>query len=723
MSFENPYIAGSSVGGTPAFIGRNDILRDVQQVLRHSKENAILLYGQRRIGKTSVLQELEAKLPQEGAYHPIFFDLLGKAHQSLEEVLHELADTISEALGKGKANLGNDPKTKFRHVWLPNLLNQLDTKSLVLLFDEFDVLDDSASSKQTSNDFFHYLRELLTTSNSKRLYFVFVIGRNIDDMNNIALAFFKGIRTKRVSLLEHDDTVKLIRLSVENKSLQWSKEVIEQVWELTNGHPYLTQCLCSHVWENLYDDEPNDPPIVTSKNIEAVIPKTLESSLSALEWLWGGLPPAERIVISALAGAGAKAVISAEQLKELLYKSGVQVVLSELETAPKLLQEWDLIEPVQKEHPENGYRLRVELLRRWIAEKKPLTQVQRELDRIEPVAEGYYQEGKTSYSNNKLTEALESLRLAIKKNPNHVGANQLLADILRVQGHLIEAHKILEWLYKYQPGAAYDRLIQILLDLAAQKGKQHKWITALPQPVSVLLTLFSFSFFPSSTDVEDEQIKLYEQVLELEHNHRKAKSEWKEIWQRRGDNAHKKGNLSDALKAYHNAGLDNEVAKIIEEIKTQVQLPKWYQRLAVWRGLLIALVLIVGTVISEIQQLKNEKRQFKNEVTTLQKKKKNCSMERKWFSDLIVKQKTEIEKLSRYYSPPPPPPSECFPKYTIQKNDSFIKIAKKCYNDEACWTLIRDNNPNIKKNPKKFQPKVVLKMPEKGEKECIYENP
>ncbi len=52
----NPYIAGNPVGGNPAFIGRADVLREVLRVLRRPAENAIVLYGQRRIGKTSVLQ-------------------------------------------------------------------------------------------------------------------------------------------------------------------------------------------------------------------------------------------------------------------------------------------------------------------------------------------------------------------------------------------------------------------------------------------------------------------------------------------------------------------------------------------------------------------------------------------------------------------------------------------------------------------------------------------
>ncbi len=69
----NPYIAGNPVGDSAAFVGRDDVLRQVLRVLRHDRQNAIVLYGQRRIGKTSILQQLMARLPEEGPYSPRLF--------------------------------------------------------------------------------------------------------------------------------------------------------------------------------------------------------------------------------------------------------------------------------------------------------------------------------------------------------------------------------------------------------------------------------------------------------------------------------------------------------------------------------------------------------------------------------------------------------------------------------------------------------------------------
>ena len=83
----NPYIAGNPLRGEAVFIGRMDLLREVQSLLRRPKSNAIVLYGQRRIGKTSILFELEQKLAETGQYLPVYFDLHDKSDLSLPDIL------------------------------------------------------------------------------------------------------------------------------------------------------------------------------------------------------------------------------------------------------------------------------------------------------------------------------------------------------------------------------------------------------------------------------------------------------------------------------------------------------------------------------------------------------------------------------------------------------------------------------------------------------------
>ncbi|MFQ5812439.1 MAG: hypothetical protein ACE5I2_04500 [Anaerolineae bacterium] len=61
----NPYVAGNPVGDSPAFIGRADVLREVVRLLRRPQDNAIVLYGQRRLRQGHLTQaRLRRGLPQ-----------------------------------------------------------------------------------------------------------------------------------------------------------------------------------------------------------------------------------------------------------------------------------------------------------------------------------------------------------------------------------------------------------------------------------------------------------------------------------------------------------------------------------------------------------------------------------------------------------------------------------------------------------------------------------
>jgi ABC-type amino acid transport substrate-binding protein len=569
MEPENPYVIGNSVGNSDAFVGRADILREVSRVLRHYHQNAIVLFGQRRIGKTSLLRELEAKLPKEGAYFPIYFDLLDKAQQPLQQVLLELAQKISQGWQKGKPDLGTAPETTFREVWLPDLLktNLPPDKSLVLLFDEFDVLADP-KSEQAGAAFFPYLRDLLTID-PKRLNFVFVIGRKVDDLAHIALSLFKGIPSKAVSLLNREDTIKLVRLSETNNSLNWTDGAIEKVWQLTSGHPYLTQALCSRVWENIYDNKPDDEPTVTLIHVETAISDTLATSDSAFRWLWDGLPPAERLVISALA-TDASAITKTQLEDHLLHNSEVPVGCLKMPYALRLLQEWDLIELVK-----GCYRFRVELLRRWIAKNKPLSflleeceQVKKQTD-IREQTDIHYETASRLYNTGHPEEAIKYLSKAVLLEPYHKDANQLLAKILIQDKQSEEARQVLERLYEEQPDAACDSLISVLLDLARSSEREH------------------------GQQAEEEQLKFYQRILEINAKHPEAKDRWQNIWQRRGnkelgvvmdedfeqalvqasDNA-----LDNALEKYREGELHEKIKKIEMEQHRRTMLAGWYQQ-------------------------------------------------------------------------------------------------------------------------------------------------
>jgi len=520
----NPYVVGNSVGGSPAFVGREDILKKVYDTLTHPQQNAILLHGQRRIGKTSILGELQIRLQQEQICYPILFDLLGKAHCSVDEVIQQLANKVSEALNKTQPQLGDNPKTYFQQVWLPDILDSID-KPLILLFDEFDALDNDLKHTKTETGFYSYLHGLMSVSETK-LNFVFVIGCKIDDLNQIASALFKGVPAKRISLLNQEDTFRLIALSEANRTLCWSNKAKKAVWQLTQGHPYLTQQIGYCVWEQLYQDSEEIPPEVLPKHIEQVMPIILERSEGAINWLWGGLEAAQKVFIAAVAQASKNnKPVKKEQLDHLLSTIGIKISVPALTDAPHFLQhDWDLI----TENKKNYYSFNVRLLQRLFAHYKPLHSVKNELNRLEPKAHQYCQQAQQLVKEKKLKLALDRLERALRLNPNHIEAYQMQANILLDLGELDNAMAKLKKFYHDHPDEALPLLIQTLWNRA------------------------------ESAKRESEQLKLYEEILEFDTNQMDAKKKIRMIWKQRAERYLRDEDCESAIAAYKKANLNKK---------------------------------------------------------------------------------------------------------------------------------------------------------------------
>jgi formylglycine-generating enzyme required for sulfatase activity/tetratricopeptide (TPR) repeat protein len=452
----NPYIAGNPVGNSVNFVGREDILRDVLRTLRTPGQNSITLFGQRRIGKTSVLQTLEKRLLFESGFCPTYFDLMDKAGQPLDQVLNALAQTIARNLKLAKPDFSNNAKNEFKD-WLSTTLKNLPSGvSLVLLFDEFDVMV-NPKTQQAAVAFFPYMRELFSL-NIARLKFVFVMGRSITDLTSSVLSLLRNTATIRVSLLNEKETREIIHLSEQNNTLNWSESAIRDVWKLTRGHPYLTQALCLQIWDDAYDENDKPKPIQV-QDVLSVITRTLEASRNTLEWVWDGLGPAERIVISALAKAGDRNV-TLNDIQTLLQKSGIRIYVRDLQNVPQILQEWDLIETIGDS---NEYRFRVELLRQWVEKNHPLNRVQLELDRFQPQAENSYQIAENFYKDNDYAQAEIYLSHALTFNAKHIKAHALLAEILINRTEYDKARDLLQSLYEFAPHQARPQLVQVYL--------------------------------------------------------------------------------------------------------------------------------------------------------------------------------------------------------------------------------------------------------------------
>ncbi len=549
----NPYIAGSALDGAAGFFGRADILRLVETELRSPHQNAVVLFGQRRIGKTSILLQLRRRLPDSG-FLPVYLDLMDRARRPLGTLLAELAGNVALELDLDppEPERFDDEGCHFRQGFLPSVYEALGedeaARRLVFLFDEFDVLDVAAAEElpQTAaaRAFFPYLRQLM--SQEKRLGFVIVVGRKTEELSTDFRAAFRAARYQKVSVLAEDDARALIHLAEEEGSLRYTPAAVDRILTLTAAHPFFTQLTCFLLFNRAWTGDVEDVLLVDVPDVDAIVPRVLEAGNNAFEWVWDGLPPAERIIFSAIAeGSDEGRVLNEDRIVEILQQHGIRILIRELELAPRTLVDWEMLCRV-----DGGYRFFIELMRRWVAKNKPLIRVRDELDRVIPLADQLYQVGHTFYRQENLERAVAQLRQAVAINPNHLKARLLLGTCLREQGDLPAAVEEFEWAYEYDAQAARYELVRTLL----QRGE--------------LL---------EKEDAEDEALTVYERVLEISPRERVARERRAAIYVGRGDTALEAGDYDAALAAYEQAGAREKLREAAAR-KRKVELEDYARR-------------------------------------------------------------------------------------------------------------------------------------------------
>ncbi len=143
-AFANPYTLKPVTG--EMFFGRTREMQELVDNLRSVQTwESVLLWGPRRIGKTSLLLEVSKQLrDQPGGYAPVYVDMLGVSQGSTVELLALIAESIASNLSRpGTAppefgKLRREPLGTFRS-FIEHVRRRED-RQLILILDEFEVI-------------------------------------------------------------------------------------------------------------------------------------------------------------------------------------------------------------------------------------------------------------------------------------------------------------------------------------------------------------------------------------------------------------------------------------------------------------------------------------------------------------------------------------------------------------------------------------------------------
>jgi hypothetical protein len=356
----NPYVPGTPLDEhQEIFVGRGDVAALIERRVLSTQKAALLLYGQRRIGKTSLLKNLGLLLPSTVV--PMFVDLQGTVTSNLrfDSFLHKIVRDFTDSALRHRnlalpplrrEDLEEDPSTTFDE-WLNQVEGTLGERTGLLEFDEIEVLEEAISSgRLMAEDVMGMMRHII--QHRPRFNILLCGSHNLREIKHLS-SYLVNVHVLKVGYLNECESQRLINRPVKDFALRYVPEAAQRVLDVTRGHAALVQLLCYTIVELKNEQNPTLRWTVRLDDVEVAICRSLvQGTLFIFVNIEQMVGEVGRDVLSFMALRGENVVTEREDLARRFPEN--------LEKTIDLLLTRDLIE-----RTESGYRFQVEMIRRW----------------------------------------------------------------------------------------------------------------------------------------------------------------------------------------------------------------------------------------------------------------------------------------------------------------------------------------------------------------------
>ena len=293
LAASDPYsIEAIEVDGTRPFVGRATDLQKLYGAIVTSTVGSAVVYGQKRVGKTSLVNELikEAKAKQ-GDIESIY--LAGLYNQpTAEGTIQALGRQICQNLrrltqfsDKLVVPEFTDSLTPLGSDFLEELLDLEPNKRFIIVLDEFDNLPIELYKRgPIGNAFFLHLRAISTM---KRVGLIIIGGENISHILDSQGSHINRWQTLELDYFDRErhwsDFSDLIRKPVA-PYIEYTDDAIDEIYRWTNGNPYFSNLICQEVYQHCMQNK--DAFVTREEVIESTSRKIYDIDVNNFDHFW-----------------------------------------------------------------------------------------------------------------------------------------------------------------------------------------------------------------------------------------------------------------------------------------------------------------------------------------------------------------------------------------------------------------------------------------------------
>ncbi len=271
----NPFVVGNPVGGT-LFVGRSGIFSRLQEVWGKDTKrnvNSVVLFGHRRMGKTSILQNLSQAMDKGTLVVEFTMQRVGRVNNT-GELLSYLALAIFDKLEDAGISTLTEPdllqyeangyqafnrflrdvsqivnqssrptkQSFWARIFANSRPESTPIQRIILTIDEFELIEEAIADGRVDAEFLDFLRGVI---HSEPWLILALAGlHTLEEMTaNYWNPLFASVTPIRVSFFSRAATGNLLSYPDDKFPLEFTNAAVDRIYELAQGQPYLTQLI------------------------------------------------------------------------------------------------------------------------------------------------------------------------------------------------------------------------------------------------------------------------------------------------------------------------------------------------------------------------------------------------------------------------------------------------------------------------------------------------
>ena len=291
LKLQQPYSL-EAINKAKDLVGRTRLMAQLDARLSADRIESSLIHGQKRVGKTSIAEVVQANFEYNPNYSAVLIPITGLDTTTSQSFIAALGKRIVRLVSRTSKSIETSiEQPTFEGALSPLVEYFEDAKDIlpnhrfIIILDEFDEI--SPEMVQVGNNagqaFFNNIRAISSTG---YVGFVLVGGENMqliiestDQLNRMT--------SYRVDYFDKgtywDDFQELVKRPVKG-TIEFNDDAINALYEMTEGHPFYTKAICSEIYTTTCEDR---NAYITEDNVQKAVQVTIEAlDLNAVSHFW-----------------------------------------------------------------------------------------------------------------------------------------------------------------------------------------------------------------------------------------------------------------------------------------------------------------------------------------------------------------------------------------------------------------------------------------------------